>query len=157
VLTAREAWSRQRNTVPDAEAPERNSPVVIFDGVCNLCNAAVRFIIARDPHTVFRFAARQSGAAGRLLELSRSGGGATPPDSVILIENARAYVQSTAALRIARRLRFPWPLVYGLIIVPRPLRDWAYDFIARRRYRWFGKRETCQLPTPDEQKRFLAE
>lgn len=129
-------------------------PVVLFDGVCNLCNSAVNFIIDRDPGAAFRFAPLQS-EPGRTLT-TRCSVDLAATDSLILVEGDRYYVRSTAALRIARRLTGAWPLCYGFILVPRPLRDWAYDWIARNRYRWFGKRETCRLPTPEDRARFLV-
>lgn len=128
--------------------------VVLFDGICNLCNAAVRFIIARDHHARFRFAALQSDAARALLA-SINGNDSTLPDSIILVENGAVRTRSTAALRIVCRLRFPWPLLYGLIVVPRPLRDWLYDHVARLRYRWFGRQETCMMPDEAIRSRFL--
>jgi predicted DCC family thiol-disulfide oxidoreductase YuxK len=128
-------------------------PVVLFDGVCNLCNSSVQFIIARDPSARFRFATLQSPTAQRLIE--ESGAGSPLPDSIVLLENGKLYTRSTAALRIARRLQFPWPLLYAWIVVPRLLRDVAYDWIARNRYRWFGKRDACMMPTPELRARFL--
>ena len=130
-----------------------NDAVVLFDGVCNLCNGSVLFVIARDPSARFRFAALDSEAARRLLR--ECGVSSALPDSVALIEGCTVYTRSSAALRVARRLRFPWPLIYGLIMVPRPLRDAVYDWIARHRYRWFGKREVCMVPTPELRSRFL--
>ena len=124
-------------------------PIVLFDGVCNLCNGAVRFILARDPRARFRFASLQSEAARRLL------GGDPPAETIVLIEAGKTHTRSTAALRIARLLRFPWPLWYGWIVVPRPLRDGVYDWVARHRYRWFGRRDTCMVPTPELRDRFL--
>ena len=128
-------------------------PIVLFDGVCNLCNRAINFVIDRDPELVFRFASLQSHVGERLLTGFEIDTNET--DSLVLIEEGRAYVCSTATLRIVRRLGKLWPVVYGLIVVPRPLRDAVYKAIARRRYRWFGRRETCRLPTPEEQARFL--
>jgi len=128
-------------------------PVVLFDGVCNLCNGSVRFVIERDPHKHFQFAPLQSETATTLI-----GGTANPlamPDSIVLVDDGRLYVRSTAALRIARRLRFPWPLLWVFMAVPRPLRDWVYDVIARHRYGWFGKRDTCMVPTKEIRDRFL--
>ena len=128
-------------------------PVVLFDGVCNLCNGSVRFVIERDPHKHFQFAPLQSETATTLI-----GGTADPlamPDSIVLVDDGRLYVRSTAALRIARRLRFPWPLIWVFMAVPRPLRDWVYDVIARHRYGWFGKRDTCMVPTKEIRDRFL--
>jgi predicted DCC family thiol-disulfide oxidoreductase YuxK len=126
--------------------PASDRPVVLFDGVCNLCNGVVRFIIARDPSARFRFAPLQWAVAG-----------AAPgtADSIVLVVAGKRYTRSTAALRIARGLRFPWPLLYALVLVPRPLRDLVYDWVARHRYGWFGKRETCMVPTPEVRGRFL--
>jgi predicted DCC family thiol-disulfide oxidoreductase YuxK len=123
--------------------------VVLFDGVCNLCNGAVRFIIARDPGARFRFASLQSDVGRRLLKDDG------PPETIVLLEKGKIYSKSSAVLRIAWGLRFPWPLLYAFIVVPRPLRDLVYDWVARHRYRWFGKQETCLLPTPALRNRFL--
>jgi predicted DCC family thiol-disulfide oxidoreductase YuxK len=131
-----------------------DGPILLFDGVCNLCNGAVQFIIRRDPCGRFRFAALQSDAAKALLQSAGAGAGGLP-DSMVLIEDGRLYTRSSAALRVARHLRFPWPLVRVFWIVPRPLRNWMYDFVARHRYRWFGRRDQCMLPTPELQARFL--
>ena len=129
------------------------SATVLFDGVCNLCNGFVQFVIARDPHAYFRFGALTSDAAASLLRQANLG---TPiPDSIVLIEDGRVYLRSDAPLRIARRLRFPWPLCYGFIVVPRVIRDRVYDFVAARRYRWFGRRDACMMPTADLRGRFL--
>ena len=130
------------------------NPLVLFDGVCNLCNGFVQFVIERDPAARFQFGALQSDAAQRLLA---SAGWSSPetPETVVLLEDGRVFTRSTAALRIVRRLSFPWPLAYGFILIPRPLRDAIYDSIARRRYRWFGRREQCMMPTPGLRRRFL--
>jgi len=123
--------------------------IVLFDGVCNLCNGAVKFILARDPRGRFRFASLQSNVARRLLH------GDASLESIVLIEAGTTYTKSAAALRIARGLRFPWPSLYALVAVPRPLRDWVYNWVARNRYRWFGKRDMCAVPTPQLRGRFL--
>ncbi len=125
----------------------------MFDGVCNLCNGFVQFVIEHDPDGRFQFAALQSAAAGRVLSGHRPLG--PVPDSVVLVEEGRVFNGSTAALRIARGLGFPWALAAALLAIPRPLRDWMYAFVARRRYRWFGKREHCMVPTPALRSRFL--
>jgi predicted DCC family thiol-disulfide oxidoreductase YuxK len=127
--------------------------VVFFDGVCNLCNGFVQFVIRRDPDGRFAFAPLQSAAAEARLGTSVVPG--SLPDSVLLFEDGTLYQRSTAALRIMQGLRAPWPVFALFLLVPRPIRDWAYDFLARRRYRWFGRRETCMVPTPDLAKRFL--
>lgn len=128
--------------------------VVLFDGVCNLCNGSVRFIIERDPRARFQFAPLQSPAADRLIAAQADR--ASLPDSIVLVDEGRLYVRSAAALRIARGLRFPWPLAWVFILVPRPIRDWVYDLIARHRYAWFGKRDECMVPTPEVRGRFLG-
>ena len=129
------------------------SSVILFDGVCNLCNGFVQFVIARDPGGRFRFAALQSDAARRIL--GQPDAVASAPASVVLVEGDRVFRQSAAALRIARGLGWPWRLAYGFIVVPRPLRDWMYDVVARHRYQWFGRRDACMMPTPDVRARFL--
>lgn len=130
--------------------PER---IILFDGVCNLCAWSVQFIIRRDPRGQFRFAALQSAAGQRLL--AERGLAGPDLDSVVLIEGPRAYTRSGAALRIARRLTGLWPALAALLLVPRPLRDWAYSVVARNRYRWFGQQSECMLPTPELRARFL--
>ena len=134
--------------------PSSEPALILFDGVCNLCSSAVRFVIARDPHGRFRFASLQSDAAA--LRLQPFAGVTASLDTIVLIEGDRLFTRSAAALRIARRLTFPWPLTYLLIAVPPPVRDWAYDFVASRRYRWFGRTDACLLPTPELRDRFLA-
>lgn len=127
--------------------------VVLFDGVCNLCNASIHFIIDRDPRGRFRFAALQSDAGAEILR--QAGLDAADLSSLVLWEGGRAYRYSTAALRIARRLSWPWPLLAVFLLIPAFLRDPVYRFIARNRYRWFGKSETCRVPTPELRARFL--
>ena len=134
---------------------DMSQPVILFDGVCNLCAWSVQFIIRRDPCGQFRFAALQSPVGQRLL--AERGADARGLDSVVLIEGARWYARSDAALRIARRLSGAWPLLALLRVLPRPLRDWAYDFVARNRYRWFGRQDACMLPTPTLRARFLEQ
>lgn len=128
-------------------------PVVLFDGVCNFCDGTVAFIIAHDPHGRFRFAPLQSEAARPFLE--RCGLSERCLDALVLVEDERCYTRSTAALRILRRLRSPWFLLYGLIVVPRALRDSFYAWFAANRYRWFGKRDECSIPGPAIRGRFL--
>lgn len=130
-----------------------NNPVVFFDGVCNFCNASVNFIIDRDKRNRFRFAALQSDYAHQ--QLTALGVDPTKMDTVVLLQNGRLYQCSTAALRIAKQLDGLWPLWYVFIIVPPFIRNFFYDIVARNRYRWFGKRDTCRMPTPEERERFL--
>ncbi|MFM7709349.1 MAG: thiol-disulfide oxidoreductase DCC family protein [Ferruginibacter sp.] len=129
-------------------------PIVLFDGVCNLCNHSVQFIIKRDPDARFRFAALQSPVGEALCQ--QYGIDPTKTDSVILIQNKKAQTHSSAALRIARQLRGPVKILYLLIIIPYFLRDLVYNLIARNRYRWYGKKESCMIPTPDLKSRFLT-
>jgi predicted DCC family thiol-disulfide oxidoreductase YuxK len=127
--------------------------IILFDGVCNLCNGFVQFVIRQDAAHRFRFASLQSETARQLLaDLPAAG---QRVDSVVLIENGRYYHQSTAALRILRHLRGGWPLLYGFIVLPAFLRDGIYAWVARNRYRWFGQRQACMLPSPELQARFL--
>lgn len=134
-------------------SPQAPHALLLFDGVCNLCNTTVNFVIDRDPAGYFRFAALQSEAAAP--HLARYGLDAAVLDSVVLIEDGRVYRKSTAALRVARRLRGAWPLLRLLLAVPRPLRDAVYDLVAANRYRWFGRRDACRIPTPALRARFL--
>ena len=134
----------------DEATPDK--PVILFDGICNLCNTSVNFVIDRDPTALFYFAPLQSEYG---LGLKKAHGLSPAIDSIVLFENGRIYDRSTAALRIARHLNGPWSLLYGLIVVPMPLRDIAYRWVARNRYRWFGKREECPVPDPKDSDRFL--
>ena len=129
--------------------------VVLFDGVCNLCNASINFVIDHDPEGYFKFAPLQSDEADEILERCSQASGTL--ESIVLIEDGTCYDRSSAALRIARRLTGGWPLLYGFLAVPRPIRDFVYDWISHNRYRWFGKRDKCRVPTPELQERFLAQ
>ena len=129
--------------------------IVLFDGVCNFCNRSVNFVIKRDTRGYFRFAPLQTAKGG---EIARKHG--IDPERLetfVLVENGRAYRKSGAALRIARRLGGLYALAYGLIAVPPFMRDFFYDWFARRRYRWFGKREQCMVPSPEVRERFLVD
>ena len=127
---------------------------VLFDGVCNLCNASVLFIIDRDPGGHFAFAPLQSAEAARLL--AERGYRGAELSSVLLVEGGRVHSRSTAALRVARRLGGGWPLLSAFMIVPRFIRDGVYDWIGRNRYRWFGRQEACRIPTPELASRFVG-
>ncbi len=130
--------------------------LILFDGVCNLCSGVVRFVIARDPHAHFRFAALQSDAARRACaEVGATPPAAVDPDTIIVIADGRALERSDAALAIAARLPFPWPIFGVFRLLPRALRDWLYRFVAKNRYRWFGKSDTCMMPTPELRARFI--
>lgn len=142
------------------------SAVVLFDGVCNFCDASVNFIIEHDKTGYFKFAPLQSGEGSRLanefgFESAAAPQEATesdlvPIDSVILVEDGKAYTHSTAALRILKRLGAPWSWIYLFVVVPRPVRDWAYRLFARYRYRIFGRKDQCMLPSPEVRARFLT-
>lgn len=128
------------------------TPVVMIDGVCNLCNGVVRFILARERQPLLRFTNLQSDTGKQLVKRYQL---PATVESVILIEDGRAYTRSDAALRILPYLRFPWPLLQPLVALPRPIRDSIYDWVARNRYRWFGKLEVCPIPGPELRPRFL--
>ena len=133
--------------------PPVAGPVILFDGVCNLCNGAVRFVAERDPRGVFRFASLQSEAGQALLRLY---GLATEDfDSIVLVEGARVRTKSAAALAIAARLSGPWPALSVFRFLPAPLRDALYDLVARHRYRVFGRTDQCMVPTAELRARFL--
>lgn len=131
-----------------------NQGIILFDGVCNFCNDSVQFIIKRDPKGYFKFAPLQSELGKSLLE--KHGMPTDAMDTIILIENGIAYNYSTAALRIARKLSGLWALFYIFIIVPPFIRNPIYRFVGRNRYKWFGKKESCMMPTPEIRSRFLA-
>jgi predicted DCC family thiol-disulfide oxidoreductase YuxK len=141
------------NSQPSSQPNPQPNFLVLFDGLCNLCNASVQWIIARDPKALHRFASLQSEPARRALQQANAP--APLPDSIILIDAQGIHTKSTAALRIARRLGFPWSVAALALVLPKFLRDSLYDFIAARRYRWFGKRDACMVPTPDLRQRFL--
>jgi predicted DCC family thiol-disulfide oxidoreductase YuxK len=127
--------------------------IILFDGVCNLCAWSVRFIIERDPANRFQFASLQSGTGQRLLtehRISRD-----QMDSFVLIEDGQAYTASTAALHVTRHLGGAWPCLYAGLILPRFIRDPFYRLIAKNRYRWFGKTDSCLIPTPELKSRFI--
>ncbi|MGQ0541022.1 MAG: thiol-disulfide oxidoreductase DCC family protein [Blastocatellia bacterium] len=127
--------------------------IVLFDGVCNFCNGSVNFIIEHDKAGFFTFAPLQSEIGEELL--AKHGIDKTDTDSVILIEDDKAYTHSTAALRTARKLDGIWSWGFAFIAVPRPIRDFFYKLFAKHRYRLFGRRDTCMVPTPEIRARFL--
>jgi predicted DCC family thiol-disulfide oxidoreductase YuxK len=128
--------------------------LVLFDGVCNVCNAAVLFVVDRDPMERFVFAPLSSPLGESTLRAQGLEPGTL--DSIVLVEGGRAFTHSDAALRIARQLTFPWSLLGLFAIVPRALRDWLYRAFAARRYGWFGKSDSCRVPTPALRRRFVA-
>jgi len=132
----------------------KQQKIILFDGVCNLCNRSVTFILQREKEPVFQFASIQSEAGQELLEWCN-----LPSDYnrlVVLIDHGRIYLGSTAALKIGRTLKFPWSILsYAGFIVPTLIRDWVYNQIAVNRYQWFGKRNICMVPTKSLKTRFL--
>jgi len=133
--------------MPEAQA------LILFDGVCNLCSGFVQFVIARDKAGYFKFGSLQSEEARPYLEKCQLPASALT--SVVLYENGKCYTRSEAALRIFKKLGGGWSLLFGFMAVPGFIRDRVYNFIATNRYRWFGKQESCWLPTPELKSRFL--
>ena len=140
-------------TVPPPDDRAHTAQIVLFDGVCNLCNGFVQFIIARDRKARFRFGALQSPEAHDLLH----GSSVVPQDlsTVIYLRHGRVLTRSTAALSILRDLGWPWALCYAFMVVPPFIRNAVYGWVARNRYAWFGQQETCMIPTPELKARFL--
>ena len=130
-----------------------SNPIILFDGVCNLCNGTVQFILKRDKKKQFRFASLQGNFGQDILY--KFGLPAGNPNSFILLEGEKIYTHSTGALRVFRHLGGIWKLLYAFIIVPRFIRDGVYNFIAANRYKWFGKKESCYIPSPALKNRFL--
>ncbi|HYR11192.1 MAG TPA: thiol-disulfide oxidoreductase DCC family protein [Longimicrobium sp.] len=143
------ASTRPVNAAADAEGP-----IVLYDGVCGLCDRSVQLILRNDRGGRFRFAALQSEAGRALLEELGLPPGAL--DSMVLVEGGRAWRKSRAALRIARRMDAPWPLLWPLMIVPPAVADVFYDLVARNRYRIFGTLDACMIPPPEVRARFLS-
>jgi predicted DCC family thiol-disulfide oxidoreductase YuxK len=129
------------------------APVVLFDGVCNLCNAWVRFVVRHDRAGIFRFAAQQSPIGQAMIGEHTSGSRAL--SSVILVAGDSVYTESTAVLEICARLHPPWSWIGLLRVIPRRVRDSCYRFVVRHRYQWFGRTDTCQVPSTDVRSRFI--
>jgi predicted DCC family thiol-disulfide oxidoreductase YuxK len=138
----------------DTHFSDTTHAIVLFDGVCNLCNASVQFIIDRDPQAYFKFASLQSEVGQGFCHQFGINEGEL--DTVMLIENGKLYTHSAAPLRVSRHLKGAWPLMYAFVIVPPFLRNMVYRWIARNRYKWFGKQEACRIPTPELKARFLG-
>jgi predicted DCC family thiol-disulfide oxidoreductase YuxK len=138
----------------DPVAVSAEHPVLLFDGVCNLCNWSVQFLVEHDPEGSFRFAPLQSAVARDLLESCEYGG--EPMDSVVLVENGECYAKSAAVIRATEHLGTPYSLLRPAGVLPERLRNVAYDLVAEHRYRLFGRRDRCMRPTPDIEEQFLA-
>jgi|SRR5690554_1906562 len=132
---------------------DKDYKIILFDGICNLCNSTINFVIKRDKQNMFKFATLQSDTGQSLLsefKIDR-----TETDSIVLIDGKKSYVKSTAALHIAKNLSGALPLLFGFLILPRFIRDRLYDYIAKNRYKWFGKKESCMIPTPELKAKFI--
>ncbi|QEC67021.1 DUF393 domain-containing protein [Panacibacter ginsenosidivorans] len=132
---------------------EADHPVILFDGVCNLCSSSVQFVIKHDPKRQFRYASLQSDYGQRVLK--KFGLPENELNSFILLENEKIYTRSAGALRVTKKLSGLWPLLYGFIIVPPFIRNAVYTYIAQHRYKWFGKKEVCWVPTTELKQLFL--
>lgn len=131
-----------------------DTSIILFDGVCNFCNSSVNKIIRHDKKNRFKFAPLQSEIGKKLLE--KHSIDSSKIDSIILIENDSAFIKSTAILKISKHLSGLYPLAYGFIIIPAFIRNIVYDFIARNRYKWWGKKESCMIPTQEVKEKFIA-
>ena len=132
---------------------EVNKAVILFDGVCNLCNSSVDFVMNRDVNDKFLFASLQSSFAENQPLLRKH----QPKDldSIILLKGQNVFDKSSAVLRIAKELKGGWPILYIFIVIPKAIRDGIYDWVASNRYKWFGKSDTCRVPTKKEQAKFI--
>jgi len=141
--------NKKLNTINQLES---NHSILLFDGVCNLCNNFVQFVIKRDKQQVFRFAALQSDVGQQLLHKYK-----IPPtlDTVVLIQDEKAYTHSDVALHVAKKLGGVWPLIFIFVLIPSFIRNPIYNWIAKNRYRWFGKQKECMIPTPSLKALFL--
>lgn len=133
--------------------PTSQQAVLLFDGVCNLCNGFVQFVVKRDPQGIFKFTSLQSEAGQQLMQ--DHGFNSDKINTVILIKNGKAYSRSDAPLQVVRLFSGLWPLLYIFIIIPKGIRDFIYDWVAKNRYKWFGKKDQCMIPTPELKERFL--
>lgn len=147
------AYGTDESDDPGAGGVPTDRPVLLFDGECNLCNGLVQWVIERDPEGTFRFAALQSDAGQALLEAHD-----LPTDdfdTFVVVDGDESYTRSDAAMRVLKGLGLPYSLGYSAVVVPRFVRDGAYDVVADHRYGWFGKRDACMVPTPERRERFL--
>ena len=128
--------------------------VIFFDGVCNLCNNTVQFILKNETDKTFKFCPLQSDFAKKQLEIH--GKNNKDLNSIYLLKNGVLYNKSSAALHIAKGLKFPYNLLFGFIIIPKILRDYVYNFVSKNRYKWYGKKESCMMPTPELNERFIG-
>ncbi len=134
--------------------PDNEKAIILFDGVCNFCNSSVNFVIKHDKKNHFLFAPLQSETAKKLLEKFNIDSSKT--DSFILIENNKAYLKSTAALRVTKHLNKLYPLLYAFLITPPFIRNSVYNLVAKNRYKWFGKKEICMIPSAEIKGKFIS-
>jgi len=146
---------RQHQNTVSHHSLEIDVPVVVFDGVCNLCNTAVQFILDNETDQALHFAAAQSPAGQRLLR--RSGFDTEDLRTFVFMLNGQCFTKAHAATRVAEHLRYPWRAARILRFLPHPLLDWCYDRVANNRYQWFGKRDVCMTPRPGLQARFIVD
>ncbi|WP_318508794.1 thiol-disulfide oxidoreductase DCC family protein [Bacillus sp. T3] len=126
--------------------------IILFDGLCNFCDHSVQFIIKRDNKAIYKFTSIQSDVGQKILQKYKV---PTNVDSLILISNNKYYTKTSAALRICKNLKGGWQLLQCLLIVPKPIRDFFYTILSKNRYKWFGRKESCTIPSPELRKRFL--
>lgn len=132
---------------------ENNTPILLFDGYCNFCNSTVQFILKHEKKHLIKFCALQSNIGKSLLQKYHIN--PEKIDSIVFIEHDIAFVKSDAALRLSKHLKSIYPMTYGFIIIPKIIRNWGYEYIAKNRYKWFGKSESCYIPNEQEKQRFL--
>ncbi len=133
---------------------EKYDKIVLFDGYCNFCNSSVQFILKHEKTPDIKFCSLKSDVGIALLNKFHLN--TTTIDSMVYIEHTIAYIKSDAALRLSKQLNGIYPLAYGFIIIPKFIRNWVYDFIAKNRYKWFGKSISCYVPNEQQKNRFLA-
>lgn len=131
----------------------KHKKLILFDGVCNLCNNSVQYVIKRDQKNTYLFAPLQSKVGQQIIEQFQID--TVKTDSILLYTNGKLYSKSTAALKVAAKLGFPTNILSMFIIIPAFIRNWVYDFIAKNRYKWYGKKEACMIPTPELKSKFI--
>ena len=139
------------NLIIPVPNPYKESDIIFFDGVCNLCNGFVQFVIKNSASQKFKFASLQGHSAQQILSINSD----THFSTILFLEHGIIYKKSSAVLRIAKKLDHPWKIFFAFIIIPQFLRDFVYDFVAKNRYRFFGKTVVCRIPTEDEKHLFL--
>lgn len=144
-------YLKENNSIQELR---KTKSIILFDGLCNFCDHSVQFVIKRDPDDEFLYASLQSKSGKEFLKNQDSE--IQNIDSILLVTNEKIYTKSSAALKIASKLSAHWYLSGIFFILPKPLRDSVYDFIAKRRYQWFGKYDSCKIPTSEQRSKFLV-